>query len=94
MPHNATVPLDAPVVEVALGVAFEPLPELGAIGLARLAADWQGDYPIMREVPGRPSDPTGLILGPLSSSAPARHLPGYGYFQAMKTILSSFRVTP
>lgn len=56
VPDTVTAPTNAPVIEVALGVAFEPLPELGAIGLARMAADWQDEYPNMREVPGRPPD--------------------------------------
>lgn len=56
VPVNQAAPLDAPVIEVALGVAFDPLPELGPVALARLAGDWQAEYPEMREVPGHPPD--------------------------------------
>lgn len=58
VPDTQSGPAAPPVIEVALGVAFEPLPDLGAVGLARLAAHWQDEYPVMREVPGRP--PGGL----------------------------------
>lgn len=51
-----TAPSDAPVIEVALGVVFDPVPELGAIALARLAAGWEDEYPEIREVPGHPTD--------------------------------------
>lgn len=43
-----------PVAEVVVGVEFEPIPQLGAVGLVRLADRWADEYPTVTEVPALP----------------------------------------
>ncbi len=52
-----------PLVEVAVGLMFEPLP-ISAITLAQLYLQWQEDYPSFEEHPAIPSSPAvpGLIF--------------------------------
>jgi uncharacterized protein (TIGR04255 family) len=46
-----------PVVEVVLGLEFQPVANLGAIGLGQLAERWKGRYPVSQELPPLPSSP-------------------------------------
>lgn len=51
-----------PVVEVVLGLMFQPLP-LGAVGLARLQEKWLADYPRLEEHPAiPPAAPPGFFI--------------------------------
>lgn len=51
-----------PVVEVAMGVEFLPLPDLTMVPLVQLSAEWQSDYPVVQEQPAIP--PTVDVFGP------------------------------
>jgi uncharacterized protein (TIGR04255 family) len=46
-----------PVVEVVLGVEFQPVPNLGAANLTRLADGWVERYPLLEEMPPLPPSP-------------------------------------
>ncbi|MBY4107540.1 TIGR04255 family protein [Rhodococcus fascians] len=51
-----------PVVEVAMGVEFLPLPALTVVPLVDVARTWVNDYPIVQEQPALP--PAGGPFGP------------------------------
>jgi uncharacterized protein (TIGR04255 family) len=52
-----------PVVEVALGIEFAPIPDLGAVRLARLQREWEAEYPKWVEQPALPpSAPPGTLI--------------------------------
>lgn len=52
-----------PVVEVVLGLEFQPVANLGAIRLAQLAERWKDRYPVSRELPPLPASPPIGIPG-------------------------------
>jgi uncharacterized protein (TIGR04255 family) len=55
------------VIEVAVGVEFVPLTELGAVRLVGLHERWRADYPSVQEQPALPpGPPPGTVLAPLS----------------------------
>jgi uncharacterized protein (TIGR04255 family) len=52
-----------PVVEVVLGVEFQPLPRLGAVNLAKFTSRWEIAYPLLFEqMPLPPSPPPGAVF--------------------------------
>ncbi|HEY5853080.1 MAG TPA: TIGR04255 family protein [Aldersonia sp.] len=48
-----------PVIEVAVGVEFVPLPGLSTVGLVHLADLWTSDYPVIQEQPAIPPAAAG-----------------------------------
>lgn len=46
-----------PLPEVALAVEFTPIPDFGAVAMARLATQWRARYPHVQEHPPLPSNP-------------------------------------
>jgi len=46
-----------PVLEVVLGLEFQPVADLGAIRLGQLAERWKDRYPVSRELPPLPASP-------------------------------------
>jgi uncharacterized protein (TIGR04255 family) len=46
-----------PVIEVVLGIEFQPVPNLGAIRLGQLAERWKDRYPVAQELPPLPASP-------------------------------------
>jgi len=52
-----------PVVEVALGIQFRPIPQLRPIELGRLRDEWRDDYPILQEQPPLPPASEDLVVG-------------------------------
>lgn len=68
-----------PVIEVVLGIEFQPIPNLGAAQLTRLADSWADRYPHLEELPALPPSPVpgarGGFAGALVSvGAPALRL--------------------
>lgn len=65
-PSDPVLPeFDAPpVVEVALGVQFQPIFGLRPIELATLREQWRGEYPLVQEQPPLPSQIEAATAGP------------------------------